>query len=1463
MNESLRNNPFEAFDWLSEEPEAPVKAKEYVTQSQSVDEAYEAFDWLTEEESPVASPALNQSQSTDEAYEAFDWLDTSSPPPVQEQPTPPEYAVKPPEMPADETLAVDGVPSPRNPFDAPFALALDTGETPAPTTSGPGITSTEPFVPPQSTMPPEMDEALRAQYGKREEGLPLPGIGALLAPVETLGVEGVPIDGIPSQPMTVEQGGPFGGMMPGGGIGDPVPIEQPGLPLPGIGDTAEMAWEIANQAFEKTLGISPKQELKAVTDYGKWLYDTPKRVKEYVTTPGVQRDAPDRSRMGLINDELQAAGDWIGTFGQQLREEPDKPWRVFNLDSKEGKKLVEVDRILSESLTIPMLGTPLEAAESIGIAYMYMGGKPAIKTLKNISFKSPKQTFQDIKWAMDFKGVWQNARNLGPDIRHGAFKDAMFIHNNFPNKLSADRVKYIQNRGRGRPGPPLTAQDQRMIELFKKYPESANYWTKNGFKRPSVIQSILHQKLALPVDPKKESFETTARQQTTFVDPDANKTPKKITVAHRIPSPSEGQLKDRIDRIGDQIVKLGGFDAPQTPQLTQLTGQLSQAQTELAKVVNTSELEANPTVESVSEKMMRNETLNLNEQQVRANNAEKVEELLQAQAIAPGIPIKPPNAPATELSGSTPPIPPTDQVVVGGDMGVGAKAVTDGTRVQPTELDLGKQIAALVKDPRNITKEEWKSPELNKLYNELDPEVWEGAKTTALAIKEESGDIPSRFNVPPDGVSATQDIPTDPFTKFGFKDHVKAVDVKENKKELTKILEGIGEKFNSTGPPSSAAIARKINKFRKSLPEEKYPASSDLARDTEVLPHEIVGIAKDMLKTQASQAGVAMDLRKTGPDLTRVNVRVALKDIIANKDKATKPYTEDVLNLIRGKIYESRGLAEEVDFGEVKQKEKAPYIPFVPQPGIDPKSLSPALDIAMENPMIGKGGLRTVGSKGEYDTLPSAIDLGDFGPKVYGGTTKPDQLAMMLVHAKLLDDGDTSKMGELLKREYAAVKAQRAYNKEREDYGFEYDEWIQNRSYDITGDKLKVGDEFKIFGADNKVIKESEQAVQIKDENGRTTWLPFEGEEGKIRIDKGSLISPEKPVAKPAVSKAPPGELDLGVEKEDITKVIDQKADELVDAASKAGIELNLTEARKQAATIIGRQQASRQTKETGPVSKQGSLNMGTDDLPLFGKPPTQVPPVEGGVTKPVEMYHATETSGPLQISDRNLQHNKYGKGLSVTPHQDLAGRYAEGQEAGSVRKVNVDTGKVFQLDPKPPTILDLGQEAVPTGGFDKDGKTQFAWKKRTLASEDHPDRVSYSDFLRTEKDQFGDNPLLPQITKLGLSKKDLQGLDYSNNRALWDSMVKHFEKQGEKIPAEKARQVIEALGYDSIYHNQGKDEYYNVFKLDKVKPLTPQTTTKPTDITEGSRRLDQAPTTPLAQEALNSLNPTGTVFAK
>ena len=397
---------------------------------------------------------------------------------------------------------------------------------------------------------------------------------------------------------------------------------------------------------------------------------------------------------------------------------------------------------------------------------------------------------------------------------------------------------------------------------------------------------------------------------------------------------------------------------------------------------------------------------------------------------------------------------------------------------------------------------------------------------------------------------------------------------------------------------------------------EKYPATEDILETEKPLPHEIVGLAKEMLSTKG--IGVVMDLEVVGQVLTPANARVALRDIIKNKDKATKPFTEDVLELIRGKIYEARGIAEEVDFGEVKQRAKPPYVPFVPEPDIDPKSLTPALDAVKNMRMRGSKDRHTTGSAGEYDGAPT---LGEFGARyqdIFGGQARPDEVATELARLGYLEDGDTSMMWELLKQEHAAAKKQLEYNRENADEGLEYNEWVKNRSYEVTGNMLKVGDTFKVFGEENKVIGENDNAVQIEREGG-TSWLPFE--EGVIRIDKGSLISPEKPIAKPPVSKAPPGELDLGVEKEDVNKIIARRTDEIAAPLIKAGMPKLQAEAQARDLAIkeLAKQQDRHHTKEQEVKPKQKAMDFGTDDLDMFSKPttPTQTLPTTG----PIKVY--------------------------------------------------------------------------------------------------------------------------------------------------------------------------------------------------------------------------------------------------
>jgi hypothetical protein len=57
------------------------------------------------------------------------------------------------------------------------------------------------------------------------------------------------------------------------------------------------------------------------------------------------------------------------------------------------------------------------------------------------------------------------------------------------------------------------------------------------------------------------------------------------------------------------------------------------------------------------------------------------------------------------------------------------------------EHDAGVLLARHVRDPRNISREDWKNPVVDKLYRELDGEVWDGARRVAIARAATEGRI--------------------------------------------------------------------------------------------------------------------------------------------------------------------------------------------------------------------------------------------------------------------------------------------------------------------------------------------------------------------------------------------------------------------------------------------------------------------------------------------------------------------------------------------------------------------------------------------------------------------------------------------------------------------------------------------------------------------------------------------------
>lgn len=195
--------------------------------------------------------------------------------------------------------------------------------------------------------------------------------------------------------------------------------------------------------------------------------------------------------------------------------------------------------------------------------------------------------------------------------------------------------------------------------------------------------------------------------------------------------------------------------------------------------------------------------------------------------------------------------------------------------------------------------------------------------------------------------------------------------------------------------------------------------------------------------------------------------------------------------------------------------------------------------------------------------------------------------------------------------------------------------------------------------------------------------------------------------------------------------------------------------------------------------------------------------------------YHGT-TSENVVISNRSESQNKYGNSLYVTKSEDLAKRYAT--DNGRVIRIQAKPGNVFQLAPKP-------------------------GKEMSLYRTD----VEISKWFKKLKDA-------------GLSPDVVRSIDLNNNESIWNGLVDHFSKLDPKKANEMARQVIEKIGFDSIYHRRGSEEYYAIFKQENVQlePFTKEHGKKaPTPQFDAKARIKQIDKQIKVIQANSKINPT------
>lgn len=170
---------------------------------------------------------------------------------------------------------------------------------------------------------------------------------------------------MPSGPMLADEGTPAP-------AGPPVARTQGRMPLPSIGQMVGPAFSMADQGMRQTFGISPKQEIQQAAEFGKALYEAP---KEYLTAKGTVPAAPDKSRLEIGKEWVGMMANYVGNFVK------DPSLATFSLDDPKSGYDADVDRLASQAFSTP-LGTPVETAQTAFVAYIY--GKLGWEGLKDI-----------------------------------------------------------------------------------------------------------------------------------------------------------------------------------------------------------------------------------------------------------------------------------------------------------------------------------------------------------------------------------------------------------------------------------------------------------------------------------------------------------------------------------------------------------------------------------------------------------------------------------------------------------------------------------------------------------------------------------------------------------------------------------------------------------------------------------------------------------------------------------------------------------------------------------------------------------------------------------------------------------------------------------------------------------------------------------------------------------------------
>ena len=213
---------------------------------------------------------------------------------------------------------------------------------------------------------------------------------------------------------------------------------------------------------------------------------------------------------------------------------------------------------------------------------------------------------------------------------------------------------------------------------------------------------------------------------------------------------------------------------------------------------------------------------------------------------------------------------------------------------------------------------------------------------------------------------------------------------------------------------------------------------------------------------------------------------------------------------------------------------------------------------------------------------------------------------------------------------------------------------------------------------------------------------------------------------------------------------------------------------------------------------------------------------VSADIANKKKFFHGTRTGEiNLSIDERN----KFGNGIYLTTSEDIASERFGGGESN---RVDVNVNKTFQLEPEPTVIQKVSKHT----GYDKQGKSTFEFVDVPVSKEKLSSDVGYSDLINL-------------VDRGVITREDAISIDDAGktNIEKWDFMVARFNS------AEKARLIIESLGFDSISFKRGSGDALVVFDAKKVEGI--KTKKQLTDIWNKAQEAPKkAEADPLIEEA-------------